>query len=201
MKKVTLRMVVWCLSFLLVACTSEDLISPENNVAISDQKSKALSSHSTDGYMIGALVQGSYCGFVEGGATYQYTVYATNNPPVNYDRTVNISIYKTTNGRSFEIDGGDVIIPANSTVSNNKIVFSGANTERYGNVNVEVLMVSDDTGQDISHLYTLVNNLQNADNCYVADLDVPGEDPDFCNGEDADGDGICDWNDPDFGEG
>lgn len=192
MKKILLKCALCGISLLLISCFAEEVVEPDAGVQVLEEESATLPSPS-GGLMIGGLVQGTLCGVPDGRATYTYTVYATNYPAVNFDRIVNISIYKTVKGQQYELDGGDVIIPANATASNNLIVFSGANTERFENVKVQVLSVYNASGQNISSQYTLVNAGQYADNCYVPDPPkVPGDGPNPCGGEDADGDGICD---------
>ena len=188
MKKIMLKYALLFISMIFLSCTNEELTAElkfENG--INELQSSAPGS---GGYMIAGLVDEGACS----ASGRQYTVYATNYPAVNFARTVNVSIYKTVSGQSFEIDGGDVVIPAFSTVSNNMIVFSGANPEKYGNVKVQVLQVTGNN-QDISNLYTLVNNSQYANNCFVtAPKGLPG---DFCSGEDEDKDGICNCLDSD----
>ena len=194
MKKTILSLVVVVVFGIVInSCSNEEVVPNqlfENSTDLLNAV-RGTPSQAPGGIMVAGLVDEGACS-VSGRL---YSVYATNYPAVNFDRTVNVSIFKqTASGTFYEVDGGNVVIKANQTSSNNLLVFGGA-TEVYGQVTVQVLSVSGPSG-DISNLYDLRSIGQPANNCALPTN--PGYEDDFCNGDDHDNDGLCDCLDSDY---
>lgn len=132
------------------------------------------------------VVEGSSCGAPTYG--FMHTLYVTGGSCTkSYDRQVTVTVFHDNN----LLEQRTVTIPAHSVTSNNIGVFSNA-TESYGRIRLQVASVTNlSTNQaDISCTWREVEPSVN--NCYVSS-DGDG-DLDFCNGNDADGNGICDDN-------
>ena len=118
-----------------------------------------------------------------------YTLYVSSGTnTVNYDRRVEIAVI---HDNTF-VDAALVTIPANQHISNHVSVFDTA-TENYGLVTLRVLSVRKSDGT-LDSSCTLRSTSPAVNNCFTSNNG--GGDIDFCNGNDADGDGICDDNDP-----
>jgi hypothetical protein len=118
-----------------------------------------------------------------------YTVYAScGGNTKNYERQVEIYITKDND----IIDTAYVTIPANKNVSNNAAV-DGCG----GRVTVKIANVINLTNFGFDNSCSWRQTQGRFPEC--ATSGSPGSPIDYCNGHDADNDGICDDNDPDYG--
>lgn len=122
-----------------------------------------------------------------------HTVYAScGGNTKNYDRRVEIYLTQLDDdGNESVIDVANVVIQANQNVSNNSAVqgCGGQVTVKIANV----LNLSDATFDNSCSWRQTQGFFPECS------PNNGGGEIDFCNGNDEDGDGICDENDPDFG--
>ena len=149
---------------LMASCSESMMLSGENEELIVPKNSKNITPSNAryEQHVTSGVVVGQSCGAPSYG--HMYTVYASTNVIVNYERVVTITIYAGTSLLEQKV----VIIPANSNVSNNESIFTHA-TESYGRVDIVTESVVGVNGQ--VNTATLRHTSPTVFNCYTPQQD------------------------------
>ncbi|NER13105.1 hypothetical protein GWK08_06620 [Leptobacterium flavescens] len=210
--KLKLFQLLLVLLVLSYSCTNESnveedlLTSPPGN--IEGVVTPNLPGPSSGGIgVIGVIFEDVACFNSQGILGYRYKLHAAAIEGTKpYDRIVHISVIKTTNGISSEIEGKSLLIPANAHSSEAVYVFTNIHTYAIGAVQVWVDSIVRADGAPDATVYTTYNGNYTINNCFetntggggspcgsgVGESGGPGE----TGSNDADGDGICSGIDP-----